>query len=338
MFPITSRALRAAGRLFAATAMLSAAAALPVIGAPAVHAADKYPARTVRLIVPNSPGSTADVVARVVAEGLGQDLGQPFYVENIPGAAGIPGTRQLVSAAADGYTLAVVSSNHAINPGLYRNIPYDSVKDITAVALIGTTPLVLVVGAGSPYKTAQELIAAARAHPGSLSYGSSGKGSVLHLAGELLKAKAGIDMLHVPYKGVNTLMTDVLGGQINAAFLATPSALPQIKAGKLRALAVSTPARLDSLPGVPTLAESGVKDYAYDAWIALVGPAGLPRDIIARLQQAMARALAAPKAKELFAAQGFVVKSGNGEETARLIREELGRSQALIKSASIAVE
>ena len=330
MFPNTSRVLRAAGRLLAVAAI-----AFPVIGA---HAADKYPAKTVRLIVPNSPGSTADVVARVVAEGLGQDLGQPFYVENLPGAAGIPGTRQLVAAAADGYTLAVVSSNHAINPGLYRNIPYDSLKDITAVGLIGTTPLVLVVGAGSPYKTVQELLAAARAHPGSLSYGSSGKGSVLHLAGELLKSKAGIDMLHVPYKGVNTLMTDVLGGQINAAFLATPSALPQIKAGKLRALAVSTPARLDSLPAVPTLAESGVKDYAYDAWIALVGPAGLPKDVAARLQQALVKALAAPKARELFAAQGFVVKNGNGEETARLIRDELGRSQALIKSAAIAVE
>ncbi|MGO4153788.1 Bug family tripartite tricarboxylate transporter substrate binding protein [Cupriavidus sp. YAF13] len=336
MFPNTSRVLRAAGRLLAVAAI-----AFPVIGSPgahAAHAADKYPAKTVRLIVPNSPGSTADVVARVVAEGMGKDLGQPFYVENLPGAAGIPGTRQLVSAAADGYTLAVVSSNHAINPGLYRHIPYDSVKDITAVGLIGTTPLVLVVGAGSPYKTVQELVAAARAHPGSLSYGSSSKGSVLHLAGELLKSKSGIDMLHVPYKGVNTLMTDVLGGQINAAFLATPSALPQIKAGKLRALAVSTPARLDSLPAVPTLAESGVKDYAYDAWIALVGPAGLPKDICARLQQALVKALAAPKARELFAAQGFVVKNGNGEETARLIRDELGRSQALIKSASIVAE
>lgn len=338
MYPITSRALRAAGRLLAVAATTLTAVALPAIGACAAHAAGNYPARTVRLIVPNSPGSTADAVARVLAEGLGQDLGQPFYVENMPGAAGIPGTRQLVSAAADGYTLAVVSSNHAINPGLYRNIPYDSVKDITAVGLIGTTPLVLVVGAGSPYMTAQALIAAARAHPGSLTYGSSGKGSVLHLAGELLKSKAGIDMLHVPYKGVNTLMTDVLGGQINAAFLATPSALPQIKAGKLRALAVSTAARLDSLPTVPTLAESGVRDYAYDAWIALIGPSGLPKDVTARLQQAMGKALAAPKARDLFAAQGFVVKGGNGEETARIIRDELGRSQALIKSASIAVE
>ncbi|MGO4330917.1 Bug family tripartite tricarboxylate transporter substrate binding protein [Cupriavidus sp. 2TAF22] len=330
MFHIPSRATRAAGRLLAALAL--------ACGVAAAHAAGAYPAKTVRLIVPNSPGSTADLVARVVAEGMGHDLGQPFYVENIAGAAGIPGTRQLVGAAADGYTLAVVSSNHAINPGLYPNLPYDSLKDISPVALIGTTPLVLVVGAGSPYKTAQALIAAARAQPGQLTYGSSGKGSVLHLAGELLKSRAGIDMLHVPYKGVNTLLTDVLGGQISAAFLASPSALPQIKAGKLRALAVSTPARLESLPGVPTLAEAGVKDYAYDAWIALVGPAGLPVEVSARLQQSMAKALATPKARELFAAQGFVVRGAGADETARTIRDEVGRSRALIKSASIAVD
>jgi tripartite-type tricarboxylate transporter receptor subunit TctC len=190
-----------------------------------------------------------------------------MIVENLAGAAGIPGTRQLVSAKPDGYTLGIVSSNHAINPSLYKSLPYDTVKDITPISVIGTTPLVVVVAENSPYRTMGDLLKAAKEQPGKINYGSSGTGSVLHLAGELLKSKAGVDMMHIPYKGGNALITDVMSGQIQVAFLATPSVLAQVQAGKLRALAVSTPERVAILPNVPTLDEAGVKGYSYDAWI-----------------------------------------------------------------------
>lgn len=199
---------------FLASCTLAFSALLPAVSAQAAG----YPDHPIRLIVPTSPGSTADVVARVVAENLGKALAQPLIVENLAGAAGIPGTRQLVAAKPDGYTLAIVSSNHAINPSLYKSMPYDSVKDITPISVIGTTPLVVVVAENSPYRTIGDLLAAARAQPGKINYGSSGNGSVLHLAGELLKSKAGVSMMHIPYRGGNALITDVMSGQIQVAF------------------------------------------------------------------------------------------------------------------------
>jgi len=314
------------------------ALALGALCAASTAAAAGYPDRPIRLIVPTSPGSTADVVARVVAENLGKALAQPLIVENLAGAAGIPGTRQLVSAKPDGYTLGIVSSNHAINPSLYKSLPYDTVRDITPISVIGTTPLVVVVGENSPYKTMADLLKAAREQPGKINYGSSGTGSVLHLAGELLKSKAGVDMMHIPYKGGNALITDVMSGQIQVAFLATPSVLAQVQAGKLRALAVSTPGRLAVLPDVPTLDEAGVKGYSYDAWIALIGPAGLPADIVQKLQAATRQTMQSAPVLKALSPQGFVAQGTSASEAAQTLAAELTKSQALVKAAGVTIE
>lgn len=301
-------------------------------------AAADYPDHPIRLIVPTSPGSTADVVARVVADALGKSLGQPMIVENLSGAAGIPGTRQLVSARPDGYTLAMVSSNHAINPSLYRNIPYDSVRDITPVSVIGTTPLVLVTARNSPYRNVADLLKAAKAEPGKINYGSSGTGSVLHLAGELLKSRAGVDLMHIPYRGGNALITDVMSGQVQTAFLAVPSVIAQVQAGQLRALAVSTPGRVSVLPSVPTLAESGVPGYSYDAWIALIGPARLPADIARRLQAATQQAMQDKAVLATLQPQGFVAQGGTSEQAAQILAAEITKTRSLVTAAGISPE
>lgn len=318
--------------------LASCALALGAVCAAAAASAAGYPDRPIRLIVPTSPGSTADVVARVVAENLGKTLAQPMIVENLAGAAGIPGTRQLVSAKPDGYTLAIVSSNHAINPSLYKSLPYDTVKDITPISVIGTTPLVVVVAENSPYRTMDDLLKAARAQPGKINYGSSGTGSVLHLAGELLKSKAGVDMMHIPYKGGNALITDVMSGQIQVAFLASPSVLAQVQAGKLRALAVSTPERLPILPNVPTLDEAGVKGYSYDAWISLIGPAKLPADLVRTLQAATQRTMADPAVLKTLSPQGFVAQGSSTEQAVQTLNAEITKSQALVKAAAVTAE
>ncbi|OZI52013.1 tripartite tricarboxylate transporter substrate binding protein [Bordetella genomosp. 5] len=319
-----------------AACALGAAALLSAGAMPA--AAAGYPDRPIRLIVPTSPGSTADVVARVVADKLGQVLAQPLIVENLAGAAGIPGTRQLVSAKPDGYTLAMVSSNHAINPSLYKSMPYDTVRDVTPLAIIGTTPLVVVVAENSPYRDIGALLAAARAQPGRINYGSSGTGSVLHLAGELLKSKASVDMVHIPYRGGNALITDVMSGQIQTAFLAVPSVLAQIQAGKLRALAVSTPKRLAVLPDVPTLAEAGVKDYAYDAWISLIGPAGMPAELVQKIQTATQQAMADAQLRKTLDPQGFVSLGGDSAQAATLLKDEIAKTQSLVSAAGLTPE
>lgn len=300
--------------------------------------AQHYPSRPIRVIVPTSPGSTADYLARLVGAELSQGMGQPVVVENMAGAGGIPGTRQLVSAAPDGYTLGIISSNYAVNPSLYRKMPYDSVKDITPISILGTTPLILSVPADSPYKTLQDLVAAAKAKPGSINYASSGKGTALHLAAELFRSRAGIDVVHIPYKGTNAMMTDIMAGQVQFGILASASALPQIRAGKMRALAVTTPRRIDSLPDVPTMAEAGVKDYAYDAWLALIAPAGLPKAVGAQLRAQAARALSAPKVREALASQGLVAVASSEEEADRTIRGEIVRSAALIRAAGVVAE
>ncbi|HLT98221.1 MAG TPA: tripartite tricarboxylate transporter substrate binding protein [Burkholderiaceae bacterium] len=318
--------------------MASCALAIGALCQGNVALADTYPERSIRLIVPTSVGSTADVVARVVADGLAKDLGQSFVVENLAGAAGIPGTRQLVSAQPDGYTLAIVSSNHAINPSLYKTVPYDSVKDITPISVIGTTPLVVVVAPESPYKSIDELIKAAQAEPGKLNYGSSGTGSVLHLAGELLKSKAGVDLQHIPYRGGNALITDVMSGQIETAFLAVPSVIGSINGGKLRALAVSTPERVPVLGDVPTLAEVGAEGYAYDAWIALIGPANLPENIVSKLQEATARVMRDKSVVKIFAGQGFVPNGSSTEEAQKVLMDEISRTQQLVEAAGISAE
>jgi tripartite-type tricarboxylate transporter receptor subunit TctC len=299
------------------------------------HAAEAYPERPIRLVVTSSPGSGLDTVARTLSEDLGGMLGQPVIVENKAGAAGIPGTREIVASAPNGYTLGLISSNHAVNPSLNKTLPYDSVNDLTAITLIGTVPVVLAVPANSPYKNVQDLIKAAKDKPSVLNYGSSGAGSALHLATLLLETKADIKMTHIPYKGGSALVTDLISGQIDTAFLAIPTAYAQIKAGTIRALGVSTAERLALLPDTPTLHESGVKGYEYIPWIGLIGPKGLDKNTAALLQKKVAEVVALPKIKTAFDAQGFTPNVSSSQKFLETVKSDIDLSSALIRQAGL---
>ncbi|MBS0454138.1 MAG: tripartite tricarboxylate transporter substrate binding protein [Proteobacteria bacterium] len=294
--------------------------------------------KPLRMIVPLAAGSTVDAVARAIAPGFSKATGHPVVVENIVGAGGIPGTTQVTKAPKDGLTLGMISSNHVINPGIYKTIPYDSLKDITPIAVLATVPLVLVVNPSVPVKSVKELIAYAKANPGKLNYGSAGNGSTLHLAGELLVSETGIDMKHVPYRGTGPLITDLIGGQVQLGFVSISQVGPQVKAGTLRALAVSTPARSAALPEVPTVAESGVPKYSFDAWIALIGPAGLPKSIVDSDYAAVKSAMAAPEAQGVLAAQGLTVMDTGPELAPAFFQSELTKHQKLVKQSGATLD
>lgn len=314
----------------------AALAALLAIGSlGAVHAQSNKP---LRLIVPLGAGSTVDAVARAIAPGFGKATGHPIVVENIVGAGGIPGTSQIAKAPKDGLTLGMISSNHVINPGIYKTIPYDSMKDITPIAVLATVPLVLVVNPMLPVKSVKELLAYAKTNPGKLNYGSAGNGSTLHLAGELLISEAGIDMKHVPYRGTGPLITDLIGGQVQLGFVSISQVGPQVKAGALRALAVSTPTRSAALPDLPTLAEAGVPKYSFDAWIALVGPGGLPKAIVDSDYAAIKAALASPEAQSALTAQGLTILDTGPELAPIFFQSELTKHQKLVKQSGATLD
>lgn len=285
-------------RSFAAAVVSSCSLALPALA--------QNPAHT-KLIVPLSVGSTVDVVARVLAQHLGDGLGRAVVVENRPGAAGLTGTQQIVTAPADGGTLGIVSSNHAINPSIYKSIPFDSIKDITPIGMIGTVPLVLVVHPSVPANSVEELITLLNNKPGQLNFGSAGNGSTLHLAGELFAQQAGVKWVHIPYNGTGPLTTDLVAGQVDVAFVSVTAVAPHIRSGKLKALGVSTPERVALLPEVPSVSESGLPDYAFDAWMALIGPANLSEATLTRVDAALQQALGNPKVQETFALQGIAM-------------------------------
>lgn len=294
--------------------------------------------KPLRMIVPLAAGSTVDAVARAIAPGFGKATGHPIIVENIVGAGGIPGTSQLVKAPKDGLTLGMISSNHVINPGIYKTIPYDSLKDITPIAVLATVPVVLVVNPALPVKNVKELLAYAKANPDKLNYGSAGNGSTLHLASELLISETGIAMKHVPYRGTGPLITDLIGGQVQLAFVSISQVAPQVKAGALRALAVSTPARSAALPDVPTVAEAGVPGYSFDAWIALIGPGGLPKSIVDANYAAIKTALASPEAQSAMAAQGLTILDTGPDLAPAFFKSELAKHQRLVKQSGATLD
>lgn len=289
--------------------------------------------KAVRMIVPTQPGSQADAVARVLGQSLGKHLGQSVVIENIAGAGGIPGTQQIVRAPKDGSTLGLISSNHVINPFIYKSIPFDSLKDITPITIVGTLPLVLVVNPAVPASNARELIALLKAKPGEINYGSSGNGTVLHLAGQLFNSEAQVQAKHVPYKGAGNYTTDLLSGQVQMGFLTVPAVLPLLKAGKLKAIGVSTPERVPTLPGVPTLAESGLPKYSFDAWLAIVGPAGMDQALVSGLQTRIKATLREKDIEEKLAAQGLVIVGNTPEEAAPFIKSELDKHARIVKQA-----
>jgi tripartite-type tricarboxylate transporter receptor subunit TctC len=277
-------------------------------------------------------------VARVMVDQMGPILGHNLIVDNKPGAGGVIGTEALVRSPKDGYTIGMTSSNHVINPYIIKSVPFDSIKDITPISVVATTPLVLVVHPSVAAHTPKEFIALAKEKPAEITYGSAGNGSVLHLAGVMLASQAGIEIEHVPYKGTGPLANDLLGGHINSGFLSVAAALPYIKAGTMRPIAVSTPQRAAALPDVPTFAESGLPNYNFDAWIALIGPAGLPKPIVDRLYEVSQTVLGSQKTKDAFAAQGISIVGSDPQTSAKFFVTELEKHKHLVEQAKVKAE
>ena len=299
----------------------------------------KWPSKPITYIVPFPAGGTTDILARLISQKLGPALGTTVIVENRAGAGGNIGSDFVAKAAPDGYTiLGGTISSHAINVSLYPKLPYDPVKSFAPVALIGTNTNVLVVGAASPYKTVQELTAAAKAKPGSISFASAGNGTSQHLSGELYKGIAGLDMVHVPYKGSAPAMQDVIGGQVPMMFDTSVVAGPFIESGKVRALAVTSAKRTPQLPNVPTMAESGVSGYDLQSWQAIFAPAGTPTPILQRLQTEVAKIIKSPEIQERLGKLGMEPSAMTAEQFAAFQASEIAKWAKVIKAGNIRID
>jgi len=309
-----------------------------LLAAGAALAQQRYPTRPIRLIVPFPPGGAVDVIGRIVVTGLPERLGQQVVVDNRGGANAIIGTELAAHAAPDGYTLLIVPAGHAITPSVTRKLPYDSVKSFASIGLVGNGAYVLVIHPSLPAKTVSEFVALAKARPGQLNYASTGHGNATHLAGELFKVLAGIDMVNVYYKGGGPALTDLIGGQVSAFFAGVASGSAQIKSGKVRALGVTTARRTTALPDVPTIAEAGVPGYEVDGWYGLLAPAATPPDIIARLNRDLATVLASADMKERLLAAGIDARASTPAEFRDRIVRDIARWSEVVKKAKIAVE
>jgi tripartite-type tricarboxylate transporter receptor subunit TctC len=311
--------------------LFGAIAALAVAGAQA----QDYPTKTIRLIVPLTTGAGADIAARIIAQRMSEHWKQPVIVDNRPGAGGQIGTSAVVKAEPDGHTLLVQSSSHSANPAIYRNLPYDPLKDLVDVAILGKTPYVMVSAGNGPYKSLKALIEAAKAKPGELAFSSAGLGTSTHLAAEYLIGLAGVRMIHVPFKGSPEALQDVLGGR--SAFYMAPVnvALGLLKDGKLNPLGVSTRTRAELLPQVPTLAEQGLPDYEVTLWFGLWAPSGTPPAVVQKLNVSINAIVQEPPMREQFARLGMQPAPMKPEEFARFVRAEIDVYKRIVKQAGI---
>ncbi len=292
-----------------------------------------YPSRAVRMVVPFPPGGPTDVLARIVATKLGERFGQAFAIDNKAGSSGMMGSADVVKAAPDGYTLLGNASIHVINPSLYPKIPFDALTDFTPITQLAHVPLILVVNNDLPVRSVKELIAYAKANPGKLNFASSGNAAAPHLAGESFKLATGIDMQHVPYKGSSPALTDLIGGQVQLMFDSMPSAMPFVKAGKLRPLAVTTAKRSLAVPDLSTVAEAGVPGYDISTWYGLWGPKGLSKEVTDKLANEVARILKLPDVKERYAALGAEPVGNSPEEFAAYCKSELLKWAKVVKDS-----
>ena len=314
--------------------LLAAVAALTVLGLPGAWA-QGWPDKPVRFIVPYPPGGGTDIIARVVQQRLSEALGQSIVIENRGGAGGAVGTEAAARAAPDGYTFLFTLSSHTINPLLYK-LNYDVERDFAPVTLIVSVPQLIAAHPAAPYKTLQELVAAAKARPGVLNYASVGNGTPSHIAGELLRLKTGTDIVHVPYKGGGPALTDTLGGQVSVLIVTMPAAIGQVRAGKLRPLAVTTAKRNPGAPEIPTVAEAlGIPDYEVDSWYAMFAPARTPAAIVARMQREMARVIQLPDVKQKLLEQGGDTVGSSPEALEQVVKAELKKWAELIRDARI---
>ncbi|RDK05657.1 Bug family tripartite tricarboxylate transporter substrate binding protein [Cupriavidus lacunae] len=291
-----------------------------------------------RIIVPASAGSGQDVMVRSAQYAMSKSLGRPVVVENLPGSGGIIGTQQLVKAAPDGNTIAFVSNNHVVNPAVYKKMPYDSLKDITPIAVLAETPFVLVVNPKRlPAGNLKELVALIKAKPDQYNFGSSGNGTILHLAAETFLDAAGLKARHIPYKGVGPMTTDLIGGQVDFAVLSVPSVQAHLKAGTLRAIAATGATRVPSLANVPTLQEQGI-NVSVGGWLAAIGPAGLPAAEVKRLRDGIVAAWMSPEVKKAMAEQENILRPSTSEEAAALFAREQRRYAALVRKTGVTLD
>jgi tripartite-type tricarboxylate transporter receptor subunit TctC len=310
-----------------------------VVWCHSVKAQSSYPSRPILMVVPQTAGGTNDIVGRVVSQKLSDVLGSPVAVENRPGAGGNIGTQFVSKSAKDGYTLLMtISSSQAINPALYKNPGFDPVKDFKPVALIGAVPNVLLAHPDFPVKSVRELIALAKQKPGHYQYASAGNGTLNHLLGEMLNSMSGIELQHVPYKGVAPALNDVLGGQLPLVFASLPSSLSHIKSGKLKPLAVSSARRSPALPDVPALSEV-VPGYSGTLWIGLFAPAGVPNEVMAKLEDGMTKALAAKDLRDKLELQGVeLAPPTTPDQFAKLLNEDITRWAQIVKTSGASID
>ena len=298
-----------------------------------------YPTKPIRLIVPFAAGGGSDFVGRLIGQKLTEQMGQTVVVDNRPGAASLVGTQIVARAAPDGYTLLLADSGFTINIAFFKDPQYDALKDFDPISVVAETPYILVVNPGLPYAASlKDFIAAAKAQPGKLSIGSAGSGSGTHMTGELFRLRAGIDMIHVPYKSVGPAISDVVAGQIQSTFATAPVTLPLVKAGRLKILAAATPTRSRLLPDVPTFAESGVNAVNVSNWYSVMSVGGTPKPVIRRLHDEITRAVAAPDMRERLAASALEPAPNTPEQFRKMIAEELQRWARVIKEAGIRQE
>jgi tripartite-type tricarboxylate transporter receptor subunit TctC len=334
--PSPATAPRRLADFAAATGLIAAAMLLAPAPASAQAA---YPARAIKLIVPFPAGGGTDLIAREVANKVAVSNGWSIIIDNKPGSGGNLGVDAAAKSAPDGYTLVLgQTSNLAINPTLYPKLPYNPEKDLTPIVTVASAPLALVVAADSPYKTVADVVAAAKAKPGTLNYASSGSGTVAHLATELLQKTAGVTFTHVPYKGAAQGSTDLIGGQIQMYMSSVPTLIGFVKSGKMRILAVTSAKRTADLPAVPTVAESGFKGFEAVTWFGIAGPAGLPKDVVAKLNSAFNKALQDPEVRKKLASQGTDALGGTPEQFDNLIHDDIGRWGPIVKESGAKVD
>ena len=299
--------------------------------------AQAYPTRPIKIVVPFAPGGGSDFIARFIAQRLGTALGQPVIVDNRPGAGGTVGIDAGLASPADGYTIILIASSYTTNTVIYK-IKYDPVADITPIIQLSQGPMVVVANPGFAPKTAKDIIAAAKARPGEVTFASAGQGSITHMGGELFASMAGIKINHIPYKGSGPAMTDTIGGQTNLFFATTAGALPQIAGGKLKAIAVTTSTRLPALPDVPTIAESGLPGYDVTIWHGLIGPKGMPKEAVARLSSEINKLLQLKDTAEQLQKDGVFPAGGTPEQFSAQIRKELSVWKKLMAEGNIKPE
>lgn len=318
--------------------LFATAAALWLGAGAAVLAEPAYPAKPVTIVAAYPPGGTVDLLSRVLSQKLGEDWKQTVIVENRAGASGIIGSQYVAKQPADGYTLMVVPITHVTNSSLFAKVPYDPIEDFTPISMLAASPLMLVTSNSFPAKNVGELVALAKANPGRFNCGSGGNGTSQHLACELFKNTTKVDITHVPYKGNAAAMTDVMGGQIEMLFDQMATAVPHVKSGRVRALAVTTAKRSPAMPDVPTVAESGFPGFETTAWFGIVGPRGMPKDVVDRINASLRKALARPEVQKQLGAQGLELTPSSPEEIRNTLKSEMVKWASVIKQAGITIE